>query len=222
MADEITPNEDFLEEHLAFRMKDNIVLVSSDDKMIRALRLLCDGKKVEKMVQRIWVYNLWTEQWNGYKMPEGKKHPSARGQCCVAIEPHAYFFGGMCINNPTYEDTLLPFDKPNYTHLWKLTLSNDSFEWTAIEIENHTKKPLPRTDHCGWEYGQCMWIFGGCIALGLVRYIDLQQSQPNYLNQHGDITVYGDNNQLLCFDPSTKGWQNVKSSGAVPSPRCYA
>ena len=48
---------------------------------------------------------------------------------------------------------------------------------------------------------------------------DRLQSQTNYLNEHGDITVEGYNNQLFCFNPSTKDWQNVKSSGDVPSPR---
>ena len=50
-----------------------------------------------------------------------------------------------------------------------------------------TQKPLPRTDPCGWKYGECMQIFGGRIDFPHGRL----QSQTNYLNEHEDITVQG-------------------------------
>ena len=106
-------------------------LVSSHKKWLQDLHLIRDGEKLENdMMQRIWVYNLWTEPWSRNRIP---RHPSAQDQCGVVIELHAYFLGGQGAPGSI-------FYNPNDIHLWKLTLSNGSFEWSAIEIENYTKK----------------------------------------------------------------------------------
>ena len=85
--------------------------------------------------------------------------------------------------------------------LWKLTRNTDgSFDWNIISMENH-ETPSPRHHHCGWEYGDKMWIFGGC----------------------GDAPVgygtFGPSNELFTYDPSKQTWTNVECFGVIPSPR---
>ena len=58
-----------------------------------------------------------------------------------------------------------------------------------------------------------MWTFGG-YGIPLV----------GYLNGHGDFNfdsnnIYGQNNQLLCFDPTSEEWRNLKTLGTVHEPR---
>ena len=70
------------------------------------------------------------------------------------------------------------------------------------------KSPSCRFAHSGWEYGNEVWIFGG-LGVPLI----------GYLNDHGDYNERGQNNQLLCFNPSRQEWTNPVCSGDVPSPR---
>lgn len=95
--------------------------------------------------------------------------------------------------------------------LWKVTQNTDgAFDWNRVCM---TKKemPSPRYGQSCWEYEDKMWIFGGN-----------GESPIGYLNNHGEFAgtgVYGENNQLLSYDPSKQTWKNVECSGEVPSPR---
>ena len=171
-----------------------------------AVRLMDCIVVVSSNVQGIWSYNLWTETWRKCTASKEEQIPSPKDQCGVVIQSEIYFFGGY-----------------NSHHmLWKLTKSLDgSFEWNIIDTGDITKIPSPRDGHCGWQYDNKMWIFGGT---GL--------SPVHYLNDHGDFIMWsqrqqrqqkiGWNNQLHCFDPSIQTWQNLECFGDVPSPRAFA
>ena len=178
------PSKYCLRDHVAIRLMDCIVVVSSN-------------------VQEIWSYNLWTETWRKCTASKEEQIPSPKDQCGVVIQSEIYFFGGY-----------------NWHHmLWKLTKSSDgSFEWNIIDTGDITKIPSPRDGHCGWQYENKMWIFGGAGS-----------SPVHYLNDHGDFIMrsqmqqmMGWNNQLLCFHPFIQTWQNLECFGDVPSPRASA
>ena len=144
-----------------------------------------------------WQYNLWTEHWRKCPVKQNVCLPYTQYLCGVAIQSVIYMFGGG-------RDTC---------NLWKLTQNtDDSFEWITILME-YPKMPSPRISHCGWEYVNKMWIFGG---YGI--------SQVNYLNDHGDFAgeglhgMYGKNNQLFSYDPLMQSWKNMACYGDVPSP----
>ena len=101
--------------------------------------------------------------------------------------------------------------------VWRLSATHKGcFIWSKINIKHTSKSPSPREGHTGWDYRENLYIFGG--------------SGPplhGYINEHGDFKLtfeirdfqVGCNNQLLCFDPSTETWTNLKSSGSVPAPQ---
>ena len=149
----------------------------------------------------IWMYNIYTEQWRIHQIPKGKITPGPiAGACAVAIGRDIYIFGGESSGQN---------GKTN--NVWKLTRTPQGcFNWSNIEFENDVKLPSPRAWHSGWEYGECMWVFGGFGGLGLL--------QTKYLSDHGDF-IAGRNNQLLCFNSSTLMWTNPQCFGKVPLPR---
>ena len=151
----------------------------------------------------IWLYNLYTEQWRKYKIPYGKTIPSPRyNSVAVAIGVDIYMFGGFNLK--------FQFDI-YYNDLFKLArTANGCFYWSKIEFQQGMRLPSPRTDHSGWGYAECLWIFGG--------YINQFASQTGYLNDHGDF-INGLTNQLLCYDSHFQTWTNPQCFGNVPSPR---
>ena len=136
MADNMEPSAKYLQDHVAVRMKDCIVVISNGG------------------FSEIWTYNLWTEHWTtkpanpdrkNWKMPVGV--PITSDKQGVAIGSVIYIFGGSFL----HEDML-----------WKLIMSTyDSFQWRRIQIEDVTKTPSRRDGHCAWQYEDKMWIFGG-------------------------------------------------------------
>ena len=118
----------------------------------------------------------------------------------VVIGTHVYIFGGRSHNNMLRK---------------LITNAKGSFVWSKIHIEDQTKVPSPRTNHCAWEHGEKMWVFGGHGP-----------SPVDYLNNHGDyrpllphFSSSQTNNQLFSYDPTTVTWINIRCSGEVPSPQ---
>ena len=180
-----SPSEEFLKFHVAVRLKDCIVLVSSS------------GGDDE---QEIWTYNLWTSQWRERAILGGKQLPFTKNVRGVAIGTIIYMFGA---------------DNERAGTVLKLTNANGSFKLNRHHTKKRSKCPSPRHDHCSWEYGDKMWIFGG-----------YGESPECYLNDHGDFvedsavsTSLGWNNQLLHFDPAIQAWENVACFGHVPPPQ---
>ena len=148
------------------------------------------------------MYNLYTEQWRKYEIPNKKRVPPSVAKACAAtIGEDVYMFGGM------YLDISM---KTNA--LWKLSKTpQDSFNLSEIEFQDNAKLPTPRYEHSGWEYADMLWVFGGSGKRP-------SKLRTEYINDHGDFTQ-GVNNQLLCYDPSSQTWTNPRCLGAVPSPR---
>ena len=145
----------------------------------------------------IWMYNVYTDQWRKHQIP-GQKNapPQITSACAAAIGTDIYIFGG--------------YDKMKRVtnELWKLTkLPRGCFDWNKVELQQDVKLPSPRRDHSGWKYEECLWVFGGFGPFSC-----------KYLNDHGAFS-YQQNNQLLCYSPSTQIWKNLECFGAVPSPR---
>ena len=68
------PYQVFIQEHVAVRRKDSIVMFIMSQRNI------------------IWMYNLWTEQWRMYTLPEYL--PLQDNQCGVEIGSDVYIFRG--------------------------------------------------------------------------------------------------------------------------------
>ena len=204
MADVPVPSRWCLRHHAAARLKDCIVIVS------------CYRPECEKEdVLQVWTYNLWTEEWkqnalitrskqNALTHLNGDQLP--QGLCMVALGSSVYIHGGRLQRFAGI--------------VWKLTgCSNDCFALDEICIEDYAMVPSPRLEHCGWEHGKKLWIFGGH-----------GKSPVDYLNDYGDFVVdiafsndtFGKNNQLFCYDPSIQMWKNVECFGDIPSPRSHA
>ena len=145
----------------------------------------------------IWTYNVYTELWRKHKIHGEIIPPPVKGPCATAIGPDIYMFGGIMLS-PEHTDN----------ELWKLSISQRCFKWSRIDFQHDIKLPSPRKGHTGWEYAGCFWVFRG---VG-------KAAENNYLCDHG-IFLYGLNNQLICFNPSTKKWTNPQCFGDVPSPR---
>ena len=153
----------------------------------------------------IWMYNIYTEQWRKYIIPDhASAPPSTVGACAVAVEENVYLFGGVTLPEDIYNNAL-----------WKLSrTSNGCFIWRKINISSNINSPSPRESHTGWEYEGMLWIFGGIGA-----------PPVDYLHDHGDFnrSIYNTNasinNQFLRFEPSCNKWTDVKCFGSVPTPR---
>ena len=146
-------------------------------------------------IHEIWTYNLWTERWRENIIPEDL--PSTAGCCGVAIKSDIYMFGGHGLS----------------CMFWKLISVEGVFQWNNISMKS-AKIPSPRSNPCGWEYGEKVWIFGGFGEL-----------PSGYLNDHGCFAGGmwpKQNNQLFYYDPSISVWNNVQNTGEVPSPRSSA
>ena len=192
MAENVEQSPGCLRGHTAVRMKDRgHTAVRMKDRIVVFVSFL----SYYTFVHDNWTYNLLTEKWRKCpnQIPQCGQLPETQYLSGVAIGSVIYLFGGLYLSN-----------------LWKLTQNTDgSFDWNLINMENH-KTPSPRCYHCGWEYGDKMWIFGG-----------FAESPVGYLNDHGDFEAvgYGNNNQLFSFDPSAQTWKNIGCSGDVPLPR---
>ena len=146
----------------------------------------------------IWTYDLYSEKWKKYETPEENIPPKSYWSCAAAIgQCHDVFmFGGLVLgeNSVTNE-------------LWKLSTQGECFHWSNISMEDKSKTPSPRSYHTGWGYQNNFWTFGGN---GI--------SPDDYLCDNGSFEN-DCNNQLLCFDPFSTEWSDLKCTGSVPSPR---
>ena len=185
IMDIIVPSKQCLDNHVAVRLEHCIVVLKS---------------VLEIEYAEIWTYNLWTDAWMQHTVPFGQYLPETKYHCGVAIGKDIYMFGGLDL----------------YSLLLKLTRNVDSsFTWSIINMEDPGKTPCPRTNHCGWEHGKKLWIFGGRT----------RSSPVGYLNNYGDFhrgLSYWITNQLICYNPSTQTWRDVQCFGNVPLPRNYA
>ena len=154
-------------------------------------------------LQRVlWCYNLYTEQWKKYAIPDSKTAPSSTfGGCTIAIGSDVYMFGGFLIAKKGLTNAM-----------WKLSQSSDNrFVWEHISILSDVNKPSPRAFHTGWEYDGKLWVFGGNEAPPLLIINDKGFS---LFSPAADY-----NNDLLSFYPSSNKWMNQKCSGTIPEPR---
>ena len=181
-------------QHVVTRLHDNIVVIGG---MLRT--------DYRPQFKYIWTYNLHTNLWSKYVMREGDKTP-----------PIAYgTFGSIGV---TIKNNIYMFATPNLENLgmvWQLNRDREGcFSWHEIPV---MKAPSYRRHMAGWEYAEKLWTFGG---------IGPSPVNVGHLNDFVEVDIIdsddeeGTNNQLLCFDPSCSEWANLKSSGAVPSPRC--
>ena len=161
-------------------------------------------------LNNIWMYNIYTEGWEKHVTKEnGKPLPPGKDSfCAVTIKESVYVFGGK-VTSDIVEERKITND------LWKLTRTTQQcFEWNKSKDQCKKKTPSPRIYHCGWQYAGQLWMFGG-----------FGPSLSDYLHNHVyfkgtlDPTYYGDNNQLLCFDPLSEEWTNPETSGTIPKPR---
>ena len=160
-----------------------------------------DGYLQRLEFRNIWMYNLYTEEWQK-QVITGRRPSRRRCPSATVIGSNIYMFGGMLLNRGT-------------NALWKLTRTpTGCFAWHEIKPKSDKKSPSPRYGHSAWEFSSKLWMFGGC-DLGL-HLID----QSDYLNDYGDFSIHGlENNQVLCFDPSCQEWTNPPSFGDIPGPR---
>ena len=183
LADDCTPPRacrESLKHHVSIRLDDCIVVLN-----------------ILWYRPNIWVYNLWTEGWMKYRVPQGKKLPPiwSHGECtAVAIESDIYIFG-TDINRTDINHS-------SKSLLWKLTRFPDgSFEWNIIHDDDFKGMlPLPRICHCAWEYGNKMWIWGGSSIGNELLCFDPSLQAWSTLPCSGDIPSSGAGASLAILD----------------------
>ena len=145
----------------------------------------------------IWVYNLYTDIWRKYMIPN-------RGN---TVPPRRIYGGCGVANNNTDIYVVGLANLTNYkSKLWKLTRTRKGgFSWVEVTVR---KAPLRRRCPTGWAYAEKVWIFGGC-GPSQTRFVHLLSSREDG-NQ-------GSYDPLICFDPTSQKWTNVRCSGTVPS-----
>ena len=86
--------------------------------------------------RKIWMYNLYTEQWKKHMIPDRKIAPPALSYACaVAIEQDVFMFGGRIVFGLLHQKT---------NKVWKLTRTSEgSFVWSNVTVKNNTKVPTP-------------------------------------------------------------------------------
>ena len=158
--------------------------------------LIIDGAIHEPVPSNeIWMYHLYTEQWRKTTVTlNGIEPPRINGASATAIRSDIYIFGGQSDS------------------LWKLTRTvKGRFAWQKIKSIIKKKSPSPRIRHTAWEFSEKVWIFGGRVLSS--------ENPSDYLNNYGDFGDWGENNQILCFDPSCNEWTNPQSFGDIPTHR---
>ena len=163
------------------------------------------GEKFEPLATRvIWMYNLYTEEWNKHVIPCTNVAPKPfHGAVGVVINGAIYTFGGMHTE-----------DSNNRNELWTLSKAKrECFTWNFNETPCEEESPSARAGHTGWKYAGKLWTLGGWGP-----------SPQGYLNKHGSFAGHFSckrNNQLLCYDPTSQTWTNLQCFGTVPSPRSH-
>ena len=178
-------------------------------------------------IHTIWMYNLYTEQWETHFISEDEMSaewgkyclPQTRGQyvtsaissaCAVPIGGDVFLFGGI---GRAVQFNYTTGKQQQYEYasnaLAKLSRTRQgTLSWSYIKHQSKMKSPSPRCYHTGWEYAEKLWIFGGNGSLG-----------DGFLNDNGDFTQADANNQLMCFNPSCGEWTNPECTGNIPEPR---
>ena len=178
--------------HAAVHMENSIIVFGG-----------CGRGMKPRQLDEIWMYNLYIEQWGKHVITDGETTPPLTiDPCAVIIKADIYMFGGFAQAEGCYTDAV-----------WKLTrMHEEYFVWSEVVVRSKVKTPSPRSGHSGWEYEGRLWTFGGAGP-----------SLVDYLNDHGDFDGwdYGNNNQLLCFDPLSENWRNPQTFGAEPEPRAH-
>ena len=199
MSDEPQPPK--IINHVAVQVKGKIVVFGGSAYFQPDEELRFDEEEDPQYSRTIWWYNLYTERWRKYVIPKQKEVPVQTDSACgVVIRSDIYVFGGE----------LYTTGQPTNA-LWCLTKSKDTFTWNEINYDLR-KTPSSRFYHSGWEYNEKLWVFGGVTEVYLGHLQDdgdFEQNEDDYYN----------NNQLLCFNPSSRKWTNPQCSGKVPSPR---
>ena len=166
----------------------------------------------ETFERDIWMYNIYTERWHKYVIPDDENvPPQTEGACAVVFGSDIYMFGGYV------------FGLGETNALWKLTATPDGcFSWGEVTFQKSAKLPTLRSHSRGWEYENCLWVFGGCESSFLRPSAD-PRTLATYLNSHGHFQCHHDifNNQLLCYNPSAHLWTNPECFGEVPTPRSH-
>ena len=163
--------------------------------------LVFGGSKVSS--NAILSYNLHTEEWRKQLISDQTTVPPPIQHSCAVLTGRAiYIFGGRLVKQRALSNTL-----------WRLTTTSAGLFFNEVQFSNKVKTPAPRAGHSGWEYADKLWTFGGSVD---------SREYSHYLNDYGefeDNPPYSMNNQLLCFNPSSCKWSNLKCLGDVPSPR---
>ena len=149
----------------------------------------------------IYIYNIDTKKWRKYEIPRHRCAPNSRARAAyVAFGNAVYMFGG--IKHPSDMAT---------NAMWKLSINgNGVLWWRQIMHKEQCQSPAPRYYPSMWEYGGKLWSFGGS-----------DHERDGYLNRYGDTyhTPLGlFQNQLMCFNPESERWTDMRCTGDVPRP----
>jgi len=155
--------------------------------------------------EELLSYNPYIDLWT---LKETKNAPMAgiSGSCAVVFDDTLYVFGG-------YYDQF-PDIGGNTNGLYALNLKSSA--WREVDT-GASCKPLPCDKMTGWEHNQRLYFFAGFGPRPDVPSNSQCSFQLDMSTLHRGNR--GWNNQLVCFDPLTEQWIQVKQKGQIPLPR---
>ena len=135
-------------DHVAIRYGRSVVVFAGYENQINSQKRIVRN---ERSLHNIYVYNLDSEQWRKFTIPDSEPAPcmyldtlrrvAAKG-CAVVIRNDIYFY---------------------IRDMWKLTKSSrNNFTWTKIDVERN--KPIYRDFPGCWEFDEKMYLFSGLWA----------------------------------------------------------
>ena len=193
--------------HVAVRLHRNIMLFGG----MRRINL--DTRTKYYSMRAIWSYSLDIDRWVKFVLPKTQATPNpAVGRCAVTIGSDIYVHGGGQFREDAFD-----FKGFLFSSLWKLSGTADNrITWTKINFQKEQEIPSGRYLHCGWEYQNNLWIFGGSA---IWRNDNFHARKDFQLASN----TQGYTSQLCCFHPDKQIWKTVECSGSKPSPRkCHA
>ena len=201
-----------MQEHIAVRLDNFIVFFGGETTGVNDIPLSV-----------IHTYNLDSERWKKYEIPDSENIPPiAVSTCAAAVTPSdIYMFAGMAKPFPPCEDSdWLPTNA-----LWKLSaIGQNKYTWQEITFEGKGYIPSQRYGATAWEYDRKFWTFAGA---GL--YPHHYKRAYGEWKHGGFLFIRGVKkikthfcNQLNCYDPNTNTWKNIRCYGTVPTPRIWA
>lgn len=159
---------------------------------------------IEAPDKELMLYSSSLDVWTSKTCTGEVPSPTLSGTSVAVIYPYAYFIAG-------FQDSI-----GHTSEVYRMHLQTLVWEIVLVDSERYMS---PRDKFASWVYNDKIYCFGGWgsdpLAGGLNKNGEFVHGSWGWFQGE----MFGWNNQLLIFDPSTATWANPQCQGPVPSAR---